>query len=145
VSEEAHELVGLRALSKALRLSVRWLRAEALANRLPHLKVGRKYLFTVAAVRTALAGRVTGCFPDEPLPPEAPNPDGWLVAARDAEGRVLASERFLCRDYPDARERAAAHTAQLATRFSDCVVTLSPFVLSGPDTAAPVCLPSGID
>jgi hypothetical protein len=47
-------------LSQAIELPARWLRKEALANRLPHLRVGRKVLFNIEAVRAALAARAAG-------------------------------------------------------------------------------------
>ena len=47
-------LIGLAAL---LRLPRAWLRAEALAGRIPCLRVGRRLLFDPDAVRAALARR----------------------------------------------------------------------------------------
>jgi hypothetical protein len=50
-------LTGLVGLSARLRLPRRWLRAEALASRIPCLKVGRKLLFNPVAVEKTLAER----------------------------------------------------------------------------------------
>jgi hypothetical protein len=54
------ELCGLNGLAlqlQRLRLSREWLRAEALAGRLPCLKIGRRLLFNVQAVEETLARR----------------------------------------------------------------------------------------
>ena len=50
-------LVPLDELARQLRLSRRWLRAEAAANRIPSLKAGQRRLFNVDAVRACLADR----------------------------------------------------------------------------------------
>jgi hypothetical protein len=50
-------LVNLNGLSLQLRLPLRWLRAEALAGRIPCLKIGSKLLFNPEAVEKALAER----------------------------------------------------------------------------------------
>lgn len=50
-------LTNLAGLSARLRLPADWLRAEALAGRIPCLKVGRKLLFSPDAVEKALAER----------------------------------------------------------------------------------------
>jgi hypothetical protein len=47
----------LNRLALQLRLPRDWLRQEALAGRLPCLKVGRRLLFDPAAVERALAER----------------------------------------------------------------------------------------
>jgi hypothetical protein len=44
-------------LARQLRLDRGWLRREALAGRLPHLKAGRKLLFELGAVKKTLAER----------------------------------------------------------------------------------------
>jgi hypothetical protein len=49
--------VGLAMLAYRLRLPRAWLRAEALAGRIPCLKIGRKLLFNSGAVGQALAER----------------------------------------------------------------------------------------
>jgi hypothetical protein len=51
------ELTNLHGLKRALNLPYDWLRREALASRLPCLKVGRQLRFNVQAVRAALADR----------------------------------------------------------------------------------------
>ncbi len=52
--------VGIADLSAILKLPVRWLKAEALQGRIPHLRVGRRLLFDVQAVQRALAARARG-------------------------------------------------------------------------------------
>ena len=54
---EADTLVTLLDLARSLRLPVPWLREEADAGRIPCLKVGRRRLFSLDAVRAALAER----------------------------------------------------------------------------------------
>lgn len=49
------ELLTLNRLARTLRMSRAWLKEEALAGRLPCLRVGRKLFFEVAAVRRELA------------------------------------------------------------------------------------------
>jgi hypothetical protein len=49
--------VNLIGLAARTHLPAAWLRAEALAGRLPCLRVGRKLLFNVEAVRAALYER----------------------------------------------------------------------------------------
>ncbi len=54
------QLVNLRELARRLRrfgLSARWLREEAEAGRLPCMRVGRRMLFSVAAVEESLLRR----------------------------------------------------------------------------------------
>ena len=50
-------LVTLDELSRRLRLSKRWLRQEAAAERIPSLKAGQRRVFNVDAVRRILAER----------------------------------------------------------------------------------------
>jgi excisionase family DNA binding protein len=50
-------LVGLFWLSKELKLPRDWLRQEAIAGRIPCLRVGRRLLFNAEAVEKALAER----------------------------------------------------------------------------------------
>jgi hypothetical protein len=50
-------LTTLTGLSARLQLPRPWLRAEALAGRIPCLKIGRKLLFNPDAVEKALAER----------------------------------------------------------------------------------------
>jgi hypothetical protein len=44
-------------LARRLRLERGWLKQEALAGRLPYLRVGRKLLFELEAVKDTLATR----------------------------------------------------------------------------------------
>lgn len=63
--EDTHALLPLGPMARSLGLPVRWLRNEADAGRLPHLKVEKEYLFSPEAVVRALVVRAsTG--PDEP-------------------------------------------------------------------------------
>lgn len=59
MSDPSSELVTLRVLAKRLGLSVAWLRAEVQAGRLPHLKAGKRLLFSVEAVRQHLIQRAS--------------------------------------------------------------------------------------
>jgi hypothetical protein len=51
------ELVNLQKLAVHIRLPRGWLREEAIAGRIPCLRVGRRMLFNLAAVEQALALR----------------------------------------------------------------------------------------
>ena len=51
------DLLSLHQLALRLRLPREWLREEADAGRLPCLKVGPRYLFSLRAVEDALAAR----------------------------------------------------------------------------------------
>jgi len=53
-------LMATAALSRALAVPARWLKAEADAGRLPHLKAGSQYLFDEEAVRQELLRRASG-------------------------------------------------------------------------------------
>ena len=53
----APQLVNVHDLAERLNLPARWLRAEALAGRLPVLRVGRRLRFNVDAVEQALLER----------------------------------------------------------------------------------------
>lgn len=59
MTDPSSELVTLRVLAKQLGLSVAWLRAEVDAGRLPHLKAGKRLLFSVEAVREHLIRRAS--------------------------------------------------------------------------------------
>jgi hypothetical protein len=54
-----NKLTNLLELSQRLRIPVKWLKAEALAGRIPHLKAGRKLLFNIEAVEYALSERAS--------------------------------------------------------------------------------------
>jgi excisionase family DNA binding protein len=50
-------LLSLPALAKALNLPEEWIRAEADAGRIPHLRIGTRYRFNPDAVVRTLAAR----------------------------------------------------------------------------------------
>jgi hypothetical protein len=58
-------LVSLNQLASHFRLPREWLRQEALAGRLPRLRVGRKLLFNVCAVGAVLAERAASSRVEE--------------------------------------------------------------------------------
>ena len=76
------ELVNILGLARALRLPGAWLKAEAVAGRIPVLRAGRRFLFNVAAVRETLLRRAA----------ELPAPTGERVVAcsEDALGAAGA-------------------------------------------------------
>ena len=49
------DLTNLVGLSNRLRLPCQWLKSKAEAGRIPSLRVGRRRLFSVSAVRSAIA------------------------------------------------------------------------------------------
>lgn len=59
--ENSHsQLLSLPALAEVLKLPENWIKAEADAGRIPHLRIGRRYRFdryTVVAVLAARAGQ----------------------------------------------------------------------------------------
>lgn len=61
--DEKHNLVSLLGLSRALRLPARWLRHEADGGGIPCLRVGRKRLFNLPAVKAVLAERAARIDP----------------------------------------------------------------------------------
>lgn len=63
-------LATLYVLSRHLRLPCSWLHDEAKAGRIPSLRVGRKWLFNLAAVARVLAERAAAGL--EPSPGSAP-------------------------------------------------------------------------
>lgn len=50
-------LLSLPALAETLKLPERWIKAEAEAGRIPHLKIGKRYRFNREAVVAVLAQR----------------------------------------------------------------------------------------
>jgi hypothetical protein len=52
--------LGLHGLARRVGLPAGWLREQALAGRLPCLRVGRRLLFDLAAVQRALAALAAG-------------------------------------------------------------------------------------
>jgi hypothetical protein len=61
-------LVGIHGLAACLKLKAQWLKVEALAGRIPCLKVGRHLMFNPEAVALVLKKRaaVETCAPSEP-------------------------------------------------------------------------------
>ena len=55
--EISPKLLSLPALAEALKLPESWIKAEADAGRIPHLKIGKRYRFNRDAVIGALAER----------------------------------------------------------------------------------------
>ena len=51
------KLLAIGPTARRLRVTVRWLRAEAEAGRIPHLKADARLLFDVEAVEAALLKR----------------------------------------------------------------------------------------
>jgi excisionase family DNA binding protein len=54
------QLLSLPALAKALNLPQAWIKAEADAGRIPHLRIGKRYRFNHDAVVRTLAVRAAG-------------------------------------------------------------------------------------
>lgn len=52
--------IPLTRLARHLGLPVSWLKQEAEAGRLPHLKIGRRFVFNLAAVEAVLLERANG-------------------------------------------------------------------------------------
>lgn len=51
------QLLSLPALAEALKIPQRWIKAEADAGRIPHLRIGRRYRFNRATVVAVLSRR----------------------------------------------------------------------------------------
>lgn len=58
-SQDSPDLLPLVRLARRLRVPQRWLRLEADAGRIPHLRAGSGYLFSVSAVERILAERAS--------------------------------------------------------------------------------------
>jgi hypothetical protein len=58
------KLIPLGPLARRLRVPVKWLRDEALAGRVPHLKAGKAFLFDPEAVERVLLERAREGGPD---------------------------------------------------------------------------------
>ena len=54
---DATKLVSVCGLANRLKLPAPWLKAEAMAGRIPSLRVGRRLLFNIAAVEAVLLKR----------------------------------------------------------------------------------------
>jgi hypothetical protein len=57
--ENDDSLIPLNIMARRLRVPVAWLRAEADAGRIPHLRAGRAILVSPVAVASALGARAT--------------------------------------------------------------------------------------
>jgi excisionase family DNA binding protein len=57
---DANELLSISSLARLVNLPESWLRAEAVAGRIPCLRVGRKMRFNLSAVQHALLIRAAG-------------------------------------------------------------------------------------
>ena len=55
--ERPEKLLSLREVARLLGLSAAWVREETTAGRLPHLKAGRRRLYSLEAVVRALLNR----------------------------------------------------------------------------------------
>ena len=55
------QLLSLPALAETLSLPKEWIKAEADAGRIPHLRIGKRYRFNPDAVVRALADRAAQC------------------------------------------------------------------------------------
>ncbi len=60
--------VSARCAAMRLGVPVNWLRAQADAGRLPHLRIGRRLLFPVEAVEAELLSRSMGAVKGEAVP-----------------------------------------------------------------------------
>ena len=59
MNNSGHRLLVLGAMARRLGVEPRWLRTEAEAGRLPHVKAGRTLLFNPAIVERLLVERAT--------------------------------------------------------------------------------------
>jgi len=57
MNESKGQLATVRQVAERLNVPVKWLSDEARAGRVPHIKIGRRRMFSVEAVRTALLSR----------------------------------------------------------------------------------------
>lgn len=64
------ELLNLRQLAESFHLPADWLKGQAVAGNLPHLRVGRRLLFNRSAVGQSLA-RMAAAFPKKEGVPDA--------------------------------------------------------------------------
>jgi len=76
-------LIGLGAMATRAGVPRGWLRAEAEAGRIPHLRAGARLLFRVDLVERVLLARAGG---------EAPDPRPWREEAREEEPQHDARE-----------------------------------------------------
>jgi len=67
------ELLSLPRAARRVGVTAKWLKTEADAARVPHLRAGSRYLFDLAALSECLRARAGGSPLDEPAtPPEQP-------------------------------------------------------------------------
>lgn len=59
MQSEPKNLLSLRRLADRFKLAASWLKAEAVAGRIPSLRAGRRLLFNAEAVERALLDRAT--------------------------------------------------------------------------------------
>ncbi len=64
------DAITTRELADRYRLNVKWIKSQAKAGKLPHLRVGRTLLFNPVAVGEALA-RMASLYPNAIAKPEA--------------------------------------------------------------------------
>jgi len=83
--ENDDRLVSLRALAQSLRVPAKWLRSEAEAGRLPCLRAGRKFLFSVKAVERALLARAESLTAHSATPPDEESPARASTSAEPAQ------------------------------------------------------------
>lgn len=57
---ENEKLLPVGPMARRLRVPVQWLRAEAEAGRIPHLRAGKAFLFDPATVEQVLIERARG-------------------------------------------------------------------------------------
>ena len=60
--------VSITSAARCVGVPVAWLKAEAEGGRLPHLRVGRRLLFDLAAVEAELRSRSIGAVKGEWMP-----------------------------------------------------------------------------
>lgn len=53
-------LLSLQAAARKLRVTAKWLKAEAEADRVPHLRAGSRFLFDETKLADALKARIDG-------------------------------------------------------------------------------------
>ena len=61
-----HSIIAIGVLARKLKVKTSWLRAEADAGRLPHIKAGDTILFDPVTVERILLERARGGAADEP-------------------------------------------------------------------------------
>lgn len=80
-----HRLITVYELADALELPAKWLNTEAQAGRIPHLRIGRRLLFNVEAVKAVLLNRAGHHRTNSPTPIRTEN-----SAAADSAGIARA-------------------------------------------------------